>query len=96
MKCQGLPGVSSDFTVSNDSIYYVYDNALDADSLRFSLSMVNDSTSDTPNTNRIDGVSLFIKDHQNNVLNNGNPISIFYNYNASGIVNTLRDHKRSV
>lgn len=86
VKCQGLPGVSSDFTVSNDSIYYVYDNALDADSLRFSLSMVNDSTSDTPNTNRIDGVSLFIKDHQNNVLNNGNPISIFYNYNASGIV----------
>jgi len=83
VKCQGLPGVSSDFTVSNDSIYYVYDNALDADSLRFSLYMVNDSTSDTPNTNRIDGVSLFIKDHQNNVLNNGNPISIFYNYNAS-------------
>jgi hypothetical protein len=84
--CQGLPAVSSDFTVSNDSTYYVYDNAPEADSLRFSLSMVNDSTSDTPNTNRIDGVSLFIRDHQNYVLNNGNPISIFYNYNASGIV----------
>ena len=86
VKCQGLPAVSSDFTVSNDSTYYVYDNAPDADSLRFSLSMVNDSTSDTPNTNRIDGVDLYIKDNNNNVLNNGIYIARFYNYNASGIV----------
>lgn len=71
--CQGLP-VSSDFTITNHSTDYVYNNL--SDELIFDLSMVPPAASlSDPNVTRIDGVDLFITG-----VNNGNPVATFYNH----------------
>jgi hypothetical protein len=70
---QNLP-VSTDFTVSNNLVNYVYDNSLDR--LVFNLSMVAPAASSgPPNTTRIDGVDLFIPG-----VNGDNAVATFYNY----------------
>ena len=67
--CQNLP-LSSDFTVSNNLVNYVYDNSLDR--LVFNLSMVAPAAT---NITRIDGVDLFITG-----VNDDNAVATFYNY----------------
>jgi hypothetical protein len=70
--CQGLP-VSSDFTITNHSTDYVYNNS--SDKLIFDLDMVPPAASlSDPNVTRIDGVELFITG-----VNNNEPIATFYN-----------------